>query len=131
MRVRLLMVFALIGTLLVAPAAADAAKRKVPPRFYGTMWDKQIQDGNAGLYDQEWGKMAANGVEAARVIFSWNLAQEKQGQTTFKYTDPMVAAAANHGIEARPVVTYAPPWARVQAGERGSHRRTTRPTPTT
>jgi hypothetical protein len=115
------MLLALIGALLVAPAPADAAKRKVPPKFYGAMWDKEIQDGSPALYDQEWAKMATGGVEAARVIFSWNLAQSHQGQpTTFKYTDPMVAAAANHGIEALPVVTYAPPWARVQPGELGS-----------
>jgi hypothetical protein len=120
MRLRLPILLALIGALLVAPAPADAAKRKVPPRFYGVMWDKEIQDGSSELYDQEWGRMAANGVEAARVIFSWNLAQEQQGQTTFRFTDPMVAAAASHGIEALPVVTYAPPWARVQPGELGS-----------
>ena len=64
------------------------------------MWDKEIQDASPEIYDREWAKMATGGVETTRVIFSWNLAQEQQGQTTFKYTDPMVAAAANHGIEA-------------------------------
>jgi hypothetical protein len=114
------MLLALIAALLVAPPAADAAKRKVPPKFYGTMWDKEIQDASPEVYDEQFAKMAVNGVEATRVIFSWNLAQEQQGQTTFKYTDPMVAAAARHGIEPLPVVTYAPPWARVEPGELGS-----------
>src|SRR4051812_10005229 len=105
MRLRVPLLLALIGALIVAPAPADAAKRKVPPKFYGTMWDKEIQDGSPELYDQEWAKMAVNGVEATRAIFSWNLAQEVQGQTTFQYTDPMVAAASRHGIELLPVVT--------------------------
>jgi hypothetical protein len=120
MRIRLLTVLALIAGLMVAPAAADAAKRKVPLRFYGTMWDKQIQDASPQIYDQQFARMAVNGVEATRAIFSWNLAQEQQGQTTHRYTDPMVAAASRHGIELLPVVTYAPPWARVEPNELGS-----------
>lgn len=111
---------ALLVALLAAPAAADAARRQVPPRFFGTMWDKQVQDASPAIQDAQWAKMAVNGVESARVIFSWNLAQEQQGQTSFRYTDPMVENAARHGIEPLPVVTYAPPWARVERGELGS-----------
>ncbi len=120
MRTRLVVLLALIGALLVAPAAADAAKRKVPPKFYGTMWDKEIADASPEVYDQQFARMAVNGVEAVRVIFSWNLAQGQQGQTTFKYTDPMVEFSARHGIEPLPVVTYAPRWARVEPDELGS-----------
>jgi hypothetical protein len=121
MRKRLLPIAALIAAaLLCVPAAADAAKRKVPPKFYGTMWDKQIQDASPQIYEQQFATMAVSGVEAVRVIFSWNLAQETQGQTTFRYTDPMIEYSARHGIEALPVVTYAPPWARVQPNELGS-----------
>jgi hypothetical protein len=120
MRTPTAVVLALIGALLVAPAGADAAKRKVPPKFYGVMWDKEIQDAPPSVRDAQWGTMAQNGVEATRVIFSWNLAQEQQGQTNYAYTDPMVEGAARHGIEPLPVVTYAPPWARVEPNELGS-----------
>jgi hypothetical protein len=120
MRTRLLIVLALIASLLAVPAAADAAKRKVPAKFFGTMWDKEIQDAPAPTQADQWEAMALNGVETTRVIFSWNLAQEQQGQTSYAYTDPMVENAARHGIEPLPVVTYAPPWARVQPGELGS-----------
>ena len=120
MRTRLLIVLALVASLMALPAAADAARRKVPPKFFGTMWDKQIQDASPGIQADQWASMAVNGVEATRVIFSWNLAQEDQGQTNYAYTDPMVENAARHGIEPLPVVTYAPPWARVQPGELGS-----------
>ena len=120
MPLRLLTLLALIGALLAVPVTADAAKRKVPAKFYGTMWDKEIQDASPEIYDKQFAKMAVNGVEAARVIFSWNLAQEQQGQTSFRYTDPMVEYSARHGIEPLPVVTYAPPWARVEPNELGS-----------
>jgi hypothetical protein len=117
-RVPVLLLLALMGTLFAPPA--DAAKRKVPPRFFGTMWDKEIQNGSGAIYDREWARMAVNGVETTRVIFSWNLAQPAQGTTTWKYTDPMVEAASRHGIELLPVVTYAPKWARVEPNELGS-----------
>ena len=120
MRIRLLTVLALIALPMALPATADAAKRKVPAKFYGTMWDKEIADASPEIYDQQFAKMAVNGVEAARVIFSWNLAQEQQGQTTYRFTDPMIEYAARHGIEPLPVVTYAPPWARVEPNELGS-----------
>jgi hypothetical protein len=119
-RARLVICLALLGALLVAPAPADAARRTVPPKFFGTVWDKQIQDAPSAIYDGQYGKMAVNGVEAVRFIFSWNLAQEQPGQTTYQYTDPMVEHAARHGLEALPVVTYAPPWARVEPNELGS-----------
>jgi hypothetical protein len=120
MRTRVLIVMALIASLLAVPAAADAAKRKVPAKFFGTMWDQDVQDASPQVQDDQWSSMAVNGVEATRVIFSWNLAQEQQGQTSYVYTDPMVENAARHGIEPLPVVTYAPRWARVQPSELGS-----------
>ena len=119
MRTRLLILLAMAGALLLAPASADAA-RKVPPKFFGTMWDKEIQDAEPRIQSGQWASMAVNGVEATRVIFSWNLAQEQQGQTSYAYTDPMIEGAARHGIEPLPVVTYAPKWARVEPGELGS-----------
>jgi hypothetical protein len=121
MRTRLLLVLALIASLLAVPAAADAAKRKVPPMFFGTMWDKQIQDAGPDIRTRQWASMARTGVETTRVIFSWNLAQGREGApTSYAYTDPMVENAARHGIEPLPVVTYAPRWARVEPGELGS-----------
>lgn len=120
MRAQAMIVLVLLGALLAAPASAHAAGRKVPPRFFGMVWDKQIQDASPRIQDEQWASMAVNGVEATRVIFSWNLAQEQQGQTTFRYSDPMIENAARHGIEPLPVVTYAPRWARVEPGELGS-----------
>src|SRR4051794_25158330 len=69
---------ALAALSLPTAPAAEAAPRKVPPRFVGVMWDKDIQDAPAELQTAQWRTMAQSGVESARVIFSWNLAQEER-----------------------------------------------------
>ena len=103
------------------PPAAAAAERRVPPGFIGVMWDKEIQDAPAELQAAEWEKMARSGVESARVVFSWNLAQEEpQFKPNFVRADEMVRNASTHGIDLLPVITYAPDWARVVPGDLGS-----------
>lgn len=110
-----------------APAAAHAGDRKVPPRFIGVMWDKGIQDADAGLQADQWRTMALSGVESTRVIFGWHLAQlERSHKPNFVRADQMVANAARHGIDLLPVVMYAPRWARVEPDELGSAPRDVR-----
>lgn len=112
---------AVIAPAAPAAPAAQAGERLVPPRFVGVMWDKEIQDGPADLQAAQWATMARSGVESARVIFSWNLAQgDPRSKPDFARTDAMVRNGAMHGIEILPVVTYAPPWARVYADNLGS-----------
>jgi hypothetical protein len=99
--------------LLLAPAAG-AAERQVPERFVGVMWDQEIQDAPLDVQTQQWALMATSGVETARVIFSWELAQPRETRPIrFKKTDVMVEQAARHGIELLPVIHYAPKWARL------------------
>lgn len=103
------------------PSAAAAAERRVPPGFFGVMWDKEIQDAPADLQAAEWEKMARSGVESTRVVFSWNLAQERpEYKPNFVRADEMVRNAATHGIDLLPVITYAPDWARVEHGNLAS-----------
>lgn len=120
MRTRLLIAAALLGALLAVPATADAAKRKVPQRFFGVMWDKEIGEAPNKLQSRQFAKMAVNGVETSRAVFSWYLAEGRPGRISYRYTDQIVRNAARHGIEVLPVVTYAPPWARVQERALGS-----------
>src|SRR4051795_9332084 len=90
-------VVALISACL--PSAAGAAERRVPPDFFGVMWDKEIQDAPADVQTAEWAKMARSGVESTRVIFSWNLAQERpEEKPNFVRADQMVRNASLHGI---------------------------------
>jgi len=105
---------ALCALAAAVPAVAGAAERKVPRGFVGVMWDKEIQDAPPDLQRAQWQTMARSGVESARVIFSWHLAQEPPGsEPDFTRTDQMVRNAAAHGIDLLPVIVYAPPWARV------------------
>ena len=109
---------ALVALIAACPApAAGAAQRKVPPGFIGVMWDKEIQDAPPELQAAQWDKMARSGVESTRVVFSWNLAQEQSAyKPNFVRADEMVRNASRHGIDLLPVITYAPPWARVVPG---------------
>ena len=117
---------ALLLTAVAAPAA-PAAGRRVPPRFVGVMWDKEIQDAPGDVQSPQWAAMARNGVETARVIFSWNLAQdERRFKPNFVRADAMVEGAARHGIDLLPVVAYAPKWARIEPDKLSSAPRDVR-----
>ena len=104
---------ALIALLLV-PAGARA-DRAVPRGFFGVDFDRQVQYADSEGQDENWGAMASNGVESARVIFDWRKAQPSRDQPpTFATTDRIVRAAAAHGVRLLPIVLIAPPWARVE-----------------
>jgi len=100
--------------VLIAVPVAGAAERSAPKRFVGVMWDREIQDAPREVQSRQWAAMAASGVETARVIFSWELAQPEQGKPpSFALTDVMAEEAARHGIELLPVITHTPEWNQV------------------
>jgi hypothetical protein len=103
------LVVALLCTAVPAAGAAD-----VPLRFYGVNYDADIRNrAPSGVQDNEWSLMAPAGVETTRTMFSWNDAQPREGlPPSFAKTDPVVARAAQNGIELLPIVMEAPPWAR-------------------
>jgi hypothetical protein len=118
---RVAAVGAALCALLAAAPAAGAAGRSVPPNFTGVMWDKEIQDAPQEVQREQWATMALSGVETARVIFAWHLAQPvKEQPPSYALTDVMVEEAARQGIDVLPVVTYAPEWARVIPGDLAS-----------
>jgi hypothetical protein len=81
------------------------------------MWDREIDSAPLAVQEAEWGRMAASGVESARMVFSWDAAQPVAGgPVSFARTDPIVANGARSGIDVLPVVIYAPAWARVVPG---------------
>jgi len=108
---------AIVLIVLVALAAAipaHAAKRKVPPGFFGSDWGGEVATADLATQDTEWGRMAESGVESARLVFNWAVAQpDRDAPPDFRITDVAVARAAQHGIRLLPVVIYAPSWARV------------------
>jgi hypothetical protein len=110
-----------VAALAGAAPAAAGADGSVPPRFFGMMWDREIQEAPLALQDAEWARMAATGVESARVVFAWDRAQERRGgPVSFELTDPKVLNGARHGIDVLPVAIYSPPWAREVPGQIGS-----------
>ena len=107
MHVRLLT--AAVATLALA-APAEAA---VPRGFYGVSYDRELRDAPADVQGRAWSRMAANGVESARSVFSWSVAQPTEGaEFDFGVTDRLVEDAVEHGIDLLPIVTSTPLWAR-------------------
>jgi Beta-galactosidase len=113
---------------VLAAAAATAfvlsppglAARKAPQGFYGVAFDGEISDAGFPALDDQWGKMAAHGVETARVQFLWARAEPAKSQFDFTSTDKWVQLAAAHGIRLLPVVQTTPRWLRIEARRDGS-----------
>jgi hypothetical protein len=111
---------ALMALAVMAPGAM-AAKRTVPAGFHGVDYDREAAWAPAEVQGEMWKDMARTGVESARVIFDWSEAQKQPGlPASFHETDPVVANAAQRGIELLPVVIYAPVWAREVPGRKAS-----------
>ena len=100
---------------LLALAAPAEAKRRVPQGFYGVSYDGEVRDAKESVQAKTWGRMAANGAESARTVFSWAAAQDSEGaEFDFSRTDMFVQHAADHGVELLPIVTDTPLWARAR-----------------
>ena len=115
-----------LSLALIAAAragAAAAAERRVPPRFIGVMWDKEIQDAPARAAARAVGD---DGPLGRRVRAGDLLLEPRPGaaevKPNFVRADQMVRNAARHGIDLLPVIVYAPPWARVVPGELWARR---------
>ncbi len=105
-------VFVAVAMLLV-PVAAEA-KRSVPERFYGVMWDRATVGAPDAAQEGQWALMARSGVETARTVFPWWRMQPHAGQAPdFSGTDRMVAFATAHNVRLLPVVQYTPAWAAI------------------
>lgn len=115
----------LLAMLVVAPGAA-AAKREVPNGFVGVTYDREISHAPDAVQAAQWERMAANGVESARVVFDWSQAQPRPGgRIDFAQTDLLVEQASRRGIQLLPMVLYAPAWARLDPSRGASPPRGT------
>jgi Beta-galactosidase/Glycosyl hydrolase family 53 len=108
---------ALLAMLLTA-APADAAKRKVPFGFFGTVFGiSQANRISDRELDAQVTLMARSGVESLRTSFTWAALEPERGRYDFSSSDRLVAAAARHRIEVLPIVMSTPRWAST-GGER-------------
>jgi hypothetical protein len=101
-----------LAALLVAVLAspAQAAKRKVPFGFFGTVLGEPNQYSNAAL-DQQMALMARSGVETVRVQFSWPDVEPAPGVYNWASSDRLAASAARHGLRLLANVWTTPQWA--------------------
>jgi hypothetical protein len=106
---------------MAAPADADAARRKVPFGFFGSVLPPSMANPVSvpdATLDAQMARMAQSGVESVRVTRAWNELNPAQGTFRFTTLDRLVAAAALHGIDVIVNVTATPRWAAENPGNR-------------
>ena len=113
-----------IAALAVAVAAACALATPASgatSRFFGVVYDRDVNEAPAATQDQQFTKMRGTGVRTVRRVFSWAAAQPDPAQPpNLADTDALVSRAARNDIEILPIVMYAPAWARQSADDTAS-----------
>jgi polysaccharide biosynthesis protein PslG len=105
---------AAVAAICALATPASAASN----RFFGVVYDRDVNEASAGTQDQQFELMRKSGVRTVRRVFSWAAAQPEQGQPpNFTETDALVTRAARNDIEILPIVMYAPVWARQSADD--------------
>ena len=104
------LVVALVA-LLAVPLTADAAKRKVPYGFFGTVMPPSMFGLSDARLDQQMKLMARSGVESIRVARGWPEIQPEAGTFDISELDAAIGAAARHGIQPIVNLTRTPRWA--------------------
>jgi polysaccharide biosynthesis protein PslG len=114
-RIQLIVLAAVIAALTTTllPAPADAAKRRAPFGFFGSVLNPEMANpgrvSDAAL-EQQMAVMAGSGVESVRTTLSWSALESAPGAYNFANLDRVVAAAARHGILVLVNVTATPRW---------------------
>jgi len=116
-RPTLLLTLAALVALPIAAAPAEAAKRKVPFGFFGTVLNNAQADRiSDATLDAQMASMAASGVESVRYAVVWASAEPRRGVYDFAATDRVIAAAARHRLDVLPIVLHTPRWASSKPG---------------
>jgi hypothetical protein len=105
----LILLTALLAAVFASPA--DAASRKVPFGFFGTVVSPDIAGVSDAALDQQMTLMARSGVESVRVQFGWPDIEPARGVDNWTASDRLVAAAARHGLVVLANVWTTPKWA--------------------
>jgi polysaccharide biosynthesis protein PslG len=121
-RIPRLALLATLAALAVAMTAApaDAAKRRVPFGFFGTVLPPQMSNASVVpdlALDQQMALMASSGVESVRVTPIWQELEPARGTYSFARLDRVVAAAARHGLLVNVTVTATPQWNSVRPND--------------
>lgn len=105
----------LIGLLLCACAAR--ADTPLPADYFGMNLNRVLFDDPTPGHPAPLAAAQAAGITHGRIDFPWDAVQPR-GPLGHRYdwTDKAVAALANHGIVATPMLGYSAPWAATQPG---------------
>jgi polysaccharide biosynthesis protein PslG len=111
-RFALLLTLAALMAAMLAATPAEAAKRKVPFGFFGTVFNNSQTDRvSDATLDAQMALMASSGVESVRSAVVWADANPRKGVYNFDKFDRVVAAAARHHLDVLPIVLHTPRWA--------------------
>jgi polysaccharide biosynthesis protein PslG len=103
---------AVLASNLIRPGAAQAAERKVPFGFFGTVLGSDVPEAvSDATLEEQTALMARSGVESLRVTFPWSSLEPAQGFYDFRFTDRLVRAVASHRISLLANVIGTPRWA--------------------
>jgi hypothetical protein len=119
------LLLALAALLAMSTSPAEAAKRRVPFGFFGTVLAPEMADigkvSDAAL-DQQMALMARSGVESVRVVFAWGDLEPARGVYSFGLLDRVVAAAARHRLSVLANMTATPQWISPLPNDPGAFR---------
>ena len=108
----LLLLVTAVATVALCAAPAQAAKRKVPFGFFGTVLSPELTDpaqvSDVALDDQL-GLMARSGVESVRAYFPWAAMEPRPGVYDWRVGDRLVAGAARRRLALTANVLVTPP----------------------
>lgn len=107
----LLTLAALVGATIAA-SPADAAKRKVPFGFFGTVLQPDTAQVPDLIIERQMALMASSGVESVRASISWAGIEPTRGVYNWTRIDSLVRAAATHRLELLANVLETPQWAK-------------------
>jgi polysaccharide biosynthesis protein PslG len=110
-RPTLLLALAALVAATVAATPAQAAKRKVPFGFFGTVLQPELAEVSDSAFEGQMSLMARSGVESVRAIIPWSTIEPTQGAYDWTGTDRLVSSAATHHLEILANVMDAPDWA--------------------
>ena len=110
-RFSLLFALAALVAATVAATPAQAAKRKVPFGFFGTVLQPDTASVSDAALEGQMNLMARSGVESVRAIIPWSTVEASPGVYNWERMDRLVATAANHRLALLANVLDAPAWA--------------------
>jgi hypothetical protein len=116
MRARRLMFLLTLAALIagtVATVPAEAAKRKVPFGFFGTVVPPELSSSRVPnlVLVQQMQLMARSGVESIRITAPWDEVEPRRGVYSFGNLDRLVRTAAVFKLRVLFNVTSTPKWA--------------------